>query len=193
MTNYGPIETLSDPETDKKLRELLETGGLVPIDIEVTSFQRDRPTILEITPPGGNVFYRIEGITSRHRHGEFMIQHAEIGDRVVLRNVDVCIYNLGHLVPNALDVIHAGVPLRLTVQPNIELAVIPTLSMTLWGHVYTTEPAAAFRDPSTWTINDITEKVQRPLFVALRLLKQHKIEIKDDELRAIMDKCAKLL
>lgn len=131
---YGPIEPLSDPKLDKKLRALLEEQ-LVPVDIDV-NIPTDAETWIEIFPPGNVGFYSIEGITSRHHPNEFKIKRAEINNHVVLRDVDACIYNLGHLVPYALGVISPLIPLILLVQPHEHLAVIPPLSMTLWGKTH---------------------------------------------------------
>jgi len=82
-------------------------------------------------------------------------------------------------------------------KPRETLAVIPPFSMTLWGRERELQTGdiddRGKWTTGTWAIDQINEKLSRPLCQALRLLKQHEIEIEDDELRGLMDKAAFLL
>lgn len=130
---YGPLETLSDLYVDKDLRELLMAGGLEPVDIsEVLAYACE--TTLEISHPREDVFFAIEGITSRHYDGDLMIKDMAINHSSVMRNVDASAFNLGHLVPNALGVISRLHPLHMTVLPTPgSTGGCMKVAITLWG------------------------------------------------------------
>jgi len=89
--NVGPAQPLPDSDQDRELRELLEAGGLRPIDINVLPHSIDQVR-LEITPPNSQYFF-IHAISSRCMENCFHVDRVEIGDRVVLRDFDPAIYN----------------------------------------------------------------------------------------------------
>ncbi len=179
--DYGPVQPLSDPEERARLDGLLKKGGLVPVNASVFTHTRV-PTTVEVRPPTTD-WYSVEGLTSGHPTGEIMIQWIEIDCRIVMRDVDLGAFNLGHLVPIPLGVFSRSDPLLITFDVIGERP--HRFDLTLWCHVLPrspVDPQERFAPPSSGA-----------MIKMLRLIKESAIDVEDDELRALLDHYAAVL
>lgn len=187
--DYGPELPLEDDDRDRGLRDLLQSGGLVPLDVTDVLGTQTEPVEFNHYYP--DCFFAILGITSRNARDEVMIERLIVGDYDVIRDTDAAAFNLGHLVPIDGGVVNATMPMRLIVRGVRPDGFLPSLALTFWGRTLSTtgvnHPSPyGFVSPISPTSVHVTDRRPkwRPalLMRALRLLKDNHVDLCDPEL-----------